>query len=65
MKNTIEDADYIINWINFIVLNQCVKNSSHSNSIVNEPFFRFDINGLSVSACGNTMKNTMFRNFLE
>jgi len=34
MKNTIDDADYIINWINFIVLNQCVKNSGHSHSIV-------------------------------
>ena len=34
MKNTIDDANYIINWINFIVLIQYVKNSSHSHSIV-------------------------------
>jgi hypothetical protein len=34
MKNTIDDADYIINWIIFIFLNQCVKNSGHSHSIV-------------------------------
>jgi hypothetical protein len=46
MKNTIDDADYIINWINFIVLNQCVKNSSHSHSIVNKHFLTFIFNGL-------------------
>ena len=34
MKNTIDDADYIINKIYFIVFNQCVKNSAHSHSIV-------------------------------
>ena len=34
MKNTIDDADYIINWINFIALNQRVKNSGHSHSMV-------------------------------
>jgi hypothetical protein len=34
MKNTIDDADYIINGINFIVLIQYVKNSGHSHSIV-------------------------------
>ena len=34
MKNTIDDADYIINWINLFFLNQCVKNSAHSHSIV-------------------------------
>jgi hypothetical protein len=33
-KNTIDDADYIINWINLFFLNQCVKNSAHSHSIV-------------------------------
>jgi hypothetical protein len=61
MKNTIDDADYIINWINFIVINQCVKNSSHSHSIVNEHFLAFNINDLIIGTCGNTMKNTMFR----
>jgi hypothetical protein len=25
MKNTIDDADYIINWIGLILINQCVK----------------------------------------
>jgi hypothetical protein len=34
MKNAIDDANYIINWINFIALNQCVKNPGHSHSIV-------------------------------
>ena len=36
--------------------------AGHSHSIVNEPFFRFDINSLVIGICGNTMKNTMFRN---
>ena len=61
MKNTIDDADYIINWINFIVLIQCVKNSSHSHTIVNEPFFRFNIYDLLVCSGGNTMKSTMLK----
>ncbi len=34
MKNTIDDADYIINWIVFIIIIQYVKNSYHSHSIV-------------------------------
>ena len=34
MKNTINDADYIINWIYFILIIQYVKNSCHSHSIV-------------------------------
>ena len=34
MKNTIDDADYIINWIVFIVIIQYVTNTSHSHSIV-------------------------------
>ena len=33
----------------------------HSHSIVNEPFLLFNINNLLVGACGNTMKNTMFK----
>jgi hypothetical protein len=33
MKNTIDDADYIINWI-VIIINQNVTNSGHSHSIV-------------------------------
>jgi hypothetical protein len=37
----------------------------YSHSIVNEPFLQFIINGLLVGAGGNTMKNTMFRNFLK
>ena len=39
MKNTIDDADYIIDLIDFIVINQCVIDSGHSHSITNEPFF--------------------------
>ncbi len=46
MKNTIDDADYIINKIYFIVLNQCVRNSGHSHSIINKPFLSFIFNGL-------------------
>ena len=34
MKNTIDDADYIINWITFILIIQYVKNSRHSHSMV-------------------------------
>ncbi|MGB5458261.1 MAG: hypothetical protein WBO18_20135, partial [Gammaproteobacteria bacterium] len=33
----------------------------YSHSIVNEPFFRLNINGLVVGVGGNTMKNTMLR----
>ena len=34
MKNTIDDADYIINRIIFIIIIQYVTNSCHSHSIV-------------------------------
>jgi hypothetical protein len=34
MKNTIDDADYIINWIDLILINQHVKISGHSHSMV-------------------------------
>jgi len=34
MKNTIDDADYIINWIEFIVLNLSLKYFGHSHSMV-------------------------------
>jgi hypothetical protein len=46
MKNTVDDADYIINKIYFIVLNQYVRNSGHSHSAVNKPFLSFIFNGL-------------------
>ena len=46
MKYTIDDADYIINWIFFIVNNQHVVNSSHSHSIINKPFLSFIFNSL-------------------
>ena len=46
MKNTIDDADYIINRIYLIVINQCVINSGHSHSIVNKPFLFFIFNDL-------------------
>jgi len=32
----------------------------YSHSIVNEPFFLFNIDGLFVMACGNTIKNAIF-----
>ena len=35
---------------------------AYSHSIVNEPFFRLNFNGLIIGVCGNTMKNTMLRN---
>lgn len=34
MKNTIYDADYIINWIVFVLIIQYVTNSGHSHSMV-------------------------------
>jgi len=34
MKNTIDDADYIINWIVFIIIFQLLIDSCHSHSIV-------------------------------
>ena len=41
---------------------QSLTNSPYSHSIVNEPFFRFSVNGLIVGVGRNTLKNTMFRN---
>ena len=46
MKNTIDDVDYIINKIVFIIIFQWVTNSRHSHSIVNKPFLSFIFNGL-------------------
>jgi len=46
MKNTIDDADYIIDWIFFIIIFQYLTNLCHSHSIVNEPFLPFIINFL-------------------
>ena len=46
MKNTIDDVDYIINLITFIVIFQNVINSCHSHSIVNKPFLSFLFKGL-------------------
>jgi len=46
MKNTIDDADYIINWIGLILINQCIKIPGHSHSILNKPFLSFIFNGL-------------------
>ncbi len=42
---------------------QFVTNFSYSNSIVNEPLWRFNINGLCVGVSESTMQNTMFRNY--
>ncbi|MEW8072988.1 MAG: hypothetical protein AB2826_21440, partial [Candidatus Thiodiazotropha sp.] len=46
MKNTIDDADYIIDCIDLIIIIQYVINSGHSHSIVNKPFLSFIFNGL-------------------
>ena len=42
-----------------------VPDLAYSHSIVNEPFLQFNINGLLVGVGGNTMKNTMLRNFFK
>jgi len=63
IKNTIDDADYIIDWSYFNVIFQYFANSSRSHSIINEPLLRFSINGLFVGISDNTMQNTMFRNY--
>ena len=63
MKNTIDDADYIINWIVYVLIIQYVKNSSHSHSIVNEQLSLFNSNGLLDAVGGNTMQNTMVGNY--
>jgi hypothetical protein len=34
MKDTIDDTDYIIDWLTLIIIIQHVKNSGHSHSIV-------------------------------
>jgi hypothetical protein len=39
--------------------------ASHSHSIVNELYFRLNFNGIVVGVGGNTMKNTILRNFLK
>ena len=46
MKDTIDDAGYIINWIDLIVIHQCVKITGHSHSIVNKLFLSYIFNGL-------------------
>ena len=62
MKNTTDDANYIIDWIVLIFINQCVKNSGHSHSIINNPFFRLYFQWVIFLLNDNTMKNTMLRN---
>jgi hypothetical protein len=46
MKNTIDDADYIVNKAALVIIIQLVKNSGHSHSIVDKPFLSFIFNGL-------------------
>ena len=46
MKNTIDDTDYIIDFIVFIIIIQYVTNFCHSHSIVNKQFLSFIFNGL-------------------
>jgi len=65
MKNTIDDADYIIDRIVLIVIIQCATISGHFHSIVNKPFLSFIFNDLFFLPIDNTMKNTMLRNFLK
>jgi len=61
MKNTIDDAAYIINWIVFIIIFLYVTNYGHSHSIVNGQILPFNINGLIIGVSDNNMKNIMFR----
>ncbi len=46
MKNTIDDADYIINMIDLTLIIQLVINFCHSHSIINKTFLDFIINEL-------------------
>ena len=46
MKNTIDDADYIVNKAALVIIIQLVKNSGQSHSIVDKPFLSFIFNGL-------------------
>lgn len=46
MKNTIDNADYIINCVNLIVTYQYDINSRHSHSIVYDTFFILFFNEL-------------------
>ena len=46
VKNTIDDADYIINLATLILTNQYLINPCHSHSIINKPSLSFIFNGL-------------------
>ena len=46
MKNTIDDADHIVNFRYFIIIYQYVMNSFYSHSMVNKPFLSFIFKGL-------------------
>lgn len=46
MKNTIDDADHIIDEAYLFITNQYVINPFHSHSIVNKPFLSLIFNGL-------------------
>jgi hypothetical protein len=52
MKNTIDNADDIIDWIGIIIKNQYVTNPCHSHSIVNGHFLPFNINALLFAPVG-------------
>ena len=61
MKNTIDDADCIIDWIVLIIAIQCVRNSCHSHSIINEQSEASSGKGFTVAMAVNTMKHTLPR----
>tara|TARA_R110002073_G_scaffold147097_1_gene299800 strand:- start:148 stop:336 length:189 start_codon:yes stop_codon:yes gene_type:complete len=46
MKNTIDDADHIIDYIYLIIIFQLVTNLCHSHSIINKHFLSFIFNSL-------------------
>jgi len=46
MKNTIDDADYMVIYADLSLTTQSVINSSHSHSIINKPFLAFIFNDL-------------------
>ena len=46
LKNTIDDAEYIVNKVNLFVIILLVINTGHSHSIVNKPFLSIIFNRL-------------------
>ena len=65
IKNTIDDADYIIDWIYLIHIIQCVKNPPPLPLDCKLAIFIFYIQWFIFLLIRNTMRNTMLRNFFK